>query len=64
MRLPTQGLNWSKATKAMASDAPLIGLNAPLRKHCLALDIFGALSRSSHLCCITKIVPFRKVALP
>ena len=25
----------------MASDAPLIGLNAPLKKHSLALDIFG-----------------------
>ena len=28
----------------MASDAPMIGLNAPLKNHCLALDIFGALS--------------------
>ena len=27
----------------MACDAPLIGLNAPLKNHCLVLGIFGAL---------------------
>ena len=35
----------------MASAAPFIGLNAPLKYHCLALDIFGALSKPSHLHC-------------
>ena len=33
----------------MASDAPLIGLNAPLRNHCLAVEI---------------LVPFLHVGLP
>ena len=31
----------------MASDAPLIGLNAPLKNHYMALDIFGAIALDS-----------------
>ena len=30
------------------------------KKHCLALDIFGALFRSSHLCCIKRMCPQKK----
>ena len=35
----------------MASDVPLNGLNAPLRNHCFAQKIFGALSTSLYLFC-------------
>ena len=48
-----QGLDKSKATKVMASNAPLIGLVGPIKYHCLALGIFGALSRSSYMRCIS-----------
>ena len=38
----------------MASDAPLIGFRATLENYCLASDMFGALSRPSHLRCTIK----------
>ena len=56
----TQGLKWSKATKVMASDAPLAGLNIPLQNHYLALNIFGSLSRYP-MCAVMKEMPDIKV---
>ena len=47
----------------MASDAPLTGLNAPLKNHCLALDIFGALLRSSQICAVLKECALQKSGL-
>ena len=44
----------------MAYDAPLIGLNALLKIHHLVVDIFGALSRSSRLCCDIGMCPTEK----
>ena len=43
----------------MASDAPLIGHNAPLKSHHLAFNIFGALSTSSH-CVLIKECALQK----
>ena len=47
----------------MASDAPLIGLNAPLKNHYLALEIFGALFIFFYLCC-NKRCPTEKSPCP
>ena len=49
-------LNQSKAIKAMATDAPLIGFNAP-PKNQYGLGYFGALSGSSYLCCNIRMCP-------
>ena len=34
---------YATGPRAVASDAPLIGLNAPLKNHCLSFNISGAL---------------------
>ena len=48
----------------MASDAPLIGLNAPLKNHCLALDILVPFQDLPICAVINQNVPYKIVILP
>ena len=47
----------------MASDAPLIGLNAPLKNHCLALDIFCFPFSDLPICAVFKDFALEKSGL-